>query len=134
MERRALLELASSLIAVAAAGCTGSEYFFTISNGTGVYVEAGLNMCPRITQVTTAPLEVGVGGYGVLHAEASDVDTDKVAFEWSATEGASITKPSAADTTYVCAAVGVKTLTLTVSDTHGCTDSYRVDVTCAKQQ
>lgn len=133
MDNRALLAALVGLVFPILCGCTGEEHVFQPAGQELLGIDASFNLCPRITRVTTAPLQVGVGGYGLLHAEATDFDGNgDLSFAWSAKGIARIVKPTVADTRYECAVAGNDTLTLTVSDADGCSDVYRVAVTCAK--
>jgi len=95
-------------------------------------VDGTFNYCPQITSLTVAPLSSGLGTPIVLTSTATDADADPVTFAWTATAG-TFANAAAASTTYVCTAVGSQTLTLTVSDGSGCTDTISANVTCVNE-
>jgi hypothetical protein len=69
MDNRAHLTAFTSLVFAFLTACTGEEHVFQPGARRRLLgIDASFNLCPRITLVTTAPLQVGVGGYGLLHA------------------------------------------------------------------
>jgi hypothetical protein len=130
----ALVVRGSALIGLAlcaACACTGQEEFYTSGHRSSlVLFDASFNVCPRITSATTAPLQMAVGGVGLLHGTGEDADGDTLRFNWTGTAGSRIARHGVADTAYQCAAVGDQKLTLTVTDRSGCDDKYEVVVTC----
>jgi hypothetical protein len=102
------------------------------SNEGKLAFDASLNACPRITRMSVAPLQLGIGGYGLLRARATDTETDpgSLSYRWHGTRGVHVVNARAASSSYVCTAPGAQTLTLTVTDEGGCDDVMTADVLC----
>jgi hypothetical protein len=84
--------------------------------------------CPEITSYEVAPLRLGPGETAQLSGTATDVDTDKLSYAWSAESG-TVGDSNSANTTYQCNALGIITLTLVVSD-GSCQDVVEAAVEC----
>lgn len=93
----------------------------------GVAITASTNNCPAITSQVVAPQAVSVGGKISVGATAADLDAaDTLVFAWS---GGNFDAPAAASTKFTCTSGGVKTLTVSVTDSK-CTTTASVDVNC----
>jgi hypothetical protein len=88
------------------------------------------NQCPELTWLFVAPLRTAVGGEIAVEAQATDPDGDKVKLTWSADQG-QFGKKSAGSTHYTCSKKGSRTLTLSFTDSGGCTMTKTVEVECA---
>jgi hypothetical protein len=126
-----------------APACQGSESFdihagettaivvvLSCSGTVKIGIQLALRYCPHLATYSAAPLTTSAGGTVALHATAVAYDADTgppVWFQWSATSG-SFSDPSAADTTYTCAA-GQQMLSVAVSN-GSCSDSVAIPVNC----
>jgi hypothetical protein len=104
-------------------------------SGTGsVGINGTTNVCPLIDAVSASPDEVAVGDTVSLTSAAHDPDNgpSPLSFQWMATSG-TFSDPSAPNPRFMCAAVGIATVTLTVSDgdaTPGCPATLTTLVSC----
>jgi hypothetical protein len=104
----------------------------TLPNGeVGVDITFQLNFCPVVEEFSATPEITVLMNPVALSALASDPDnTAPVTYAWSATSGA-ITAPTAANTTYICTAMGDHTVTLVVSDSDtACDQERQLRVSC----
>ncbi len=88
--------------------------------------------CPSITSAVAAPTQTSVGGTVGVSATAADPDLGE-AFSFSWSPAARFANPSSAVTSYLCAAAGWQTLTLTVADSRRptpCTANATLEVDC----
>jgi len=92
-----------------------------------VAVNGTTNNCPFVTSQVVAPQASSVGGKISVSATASDLDaTDVLTFAWT---GGTFDAASTAATKFTCTSGGVKTLTVSISDSK-CTTTASVDVNC----
>jgi len=106
-----------------------------VSGNGSVGIGADLNVCPVIDAVSVNPGEVPVGASVALTSAAHDPDSgpQPLSYQWTATSG-SFDNAASQNPAFTCSAVGVSTLTLTVSDgdgTAGCSATMTTSVTCA---
>jgi hypothetical protein len=95
-----------------------------------VKINVGFNTCPNITIITIDPVELEVGGDPAeLAVEAVDEDDDQMSVFWSASSGY-VTAPAEPETTYTCTVEGTKTITVTITDSNGCSDSAQTEIEC----
>lgn len=120
----------------ASSGTTGgaSSTGGTIDDGGAgageVKINVGFNTCPNITVVTIDPVELEVGGDPAeMTVEAVDEDDDQMAVFWGATSGY-VTAPAELETAYTCTLAGTQTITVTITDSNGCSDSAQTEVLC----
>lgn len=125
---------ALGLVAVTAAGCgdssSGGGDAGAPEGDSSILVNVSQNACPAIDVFVASPASVPVGGAIGLTASASDGNSDSLEYLWTASAGTFGSK-SVASTTYVCAAEGRQTITLTVSDRQ-CSREASVEVTCVR--
>jgi hypothetical protein len=96
---------------------------------TGVIgVMGSFNSCPTVTSYSGAPATISIGGSVAIAVSASDADGNALTFSWTAPSGtfADATAPS---TLFTCAAPGVTTLTVAVSDGM-CESGAALVITC----
>jgi len=121
------------------ANCTGSAGFDVTPGVTTpvdltlecVEVNADLDTCPVIDELSALPNQVSVGGTIALHAEVRDPDSgpSPPTYDWSTTAGT--LAGSGANVTLACTAAGTATVTLQTSDGGtDCAVSQSVTVTC----
>lgn len=119
--------------ASSATGGTTSTGGTTDDGGAGageVKINVGFNTCPNITILTIDPVELEVGGDAAeLAVEAVDEDDDTMSVFWSATSGY-VTAPAEPETTYTCTVEGTQAITVTITDSNGCSDSAQAEVEC----
>jgi hypothetical protein len=101
-----------------------------------VMVAGKLNLCPTIDAISANPGEAQVGGSIALTASAHDSDAapNPLSFAWTASNGATLSSPTAQNPTLNCAAPGTVTVTLTVTDGDplaSCADTRTAEVTCS---
>ena len=124
--------LAITALLLGGSGCGGGEHFTEPRRDAGPAKDAGgPDVCPEIALVIVAPLQTGVGGRGLLHAEAADAGT-VVSFDWFGTAGVRVAMGHAADASYTCVTQGHQTLTLQARTTSECKATYQIGIICAK--
>jgi hypothetical protein len=96
-------------------------------------VNGSFNFCPIITAAAVTPSEAAVGDTIAVSASAFDPDGDALDYAWTATSG-TFADASAANTAYTCTAAGSHSLTVTVDDGRGCTESLSVGVSCTGEE
>ncbi len=128
--------------------CTGSATFDVVENQTttvtvpiqctttppkrgNVLVNGTFLTCPTVSSMVVSPTSVAVGSTIQVNASAKDLGQGTLTYAWTATSDGTFANPGAAKTTYTCASVGSKTLTVTVSNV-SCNDTLSVDVTCTQ--
>jgi hypothetical protein len=85
------------------------------SEAGSVLVNAPTYSCASVSSVSASPAETNVGTSVALAASASGPTPTAIGYAWSAPTG-TFGAPNAAQTSYTCAAAGLITLTLRVSD------------------
>jgi acid phosphatase len=100
-----------------------------------VLVNGSINVCPLVDGVDASPAEAFVGATISLSATAHDSDhgPSALTYAWSAASG-TFGSPSAANTTFTCAAPGPVTVTVTVSDgdpSSSCADKSSTTINCS---
>ena len=109
----------------------------TRSTGT-VSINGTFDNCPSVTAAAAMPVTATVKGIINLQATGADLDGDGLSFRWRqstdvGTLGAvAMTSTRAATSTFACDAVGMTTLTVTVSD-GTCEDSASIPITCTSE-
>lgn len=104
----------------------------TPSNTGGIRLVGGTaNFCPTLTAMSNVPLPSTPLRSFEVEAEAVDLDSDPIAFQWTATAG-SFGVSTAAATTFDCDGIGDVDVTVSVSDDAfvDCSDSETMTVTC----
>ena len=94
-----------------------------------ISVNGTINVCPNIESVSANP---AVGNVIAIASAADDPDSgpQPISYQWTTTSG-TLSSASAQNPTLTCAAPGVASLTLTVSDGDpGCKATFNVQVTC----
>jgi len=97
-----------------------------ITTGT-IEVTGTFNICPQVLAAAADPTSTSTTA--ALTSNASDLNGDTLTVAWSATSG-TFADAAAGNTTYTCGSAGAQTLTVTVDDGKGCTNSKTVSVTC----
>jgi hypothetical protein len=131
-----------------AATCSGSAGFDVTAGATtsvpltidchlphdtgGVAIDAGINICPVLDDLSATPGEVSVGSAITLGAVAHDSDAgpSPISYQWSTSAGSLVSAGPGA--TLTCTAPGPITVTVSASDgTADCADSQQVSVSCS---
>ena len=99
-----------------------------------VAINGAIDLCPAIDALSVSPSQVAVGGTVALAASAHDADSgpSPLTYQWSATSG-SFNNAATASPTFTCAAAGLSTVTLTVSDGDtdaGCPATLTAQIAC----
>jgi hypothetical protein len=93
-----------------------------------VSVDGIFNYCPSTPTITATPSTATVGQAITVSADA--LDEDPVSFVWSAPSG-TFAATNQASTTFICTAPGTVTLSVSASDSQGCSGVIgTLDVTC----
>ncbi|HEY6475161.1 MAG TPA: PKD domain-containing protein [Polyangia bacterium] len=99
-----------------------------------VSVNGTVNICPTIDALSVSPSQVAVGSGVSLSGTAHDPDNGPaaLAYQWTASSG-TFSDATAQSPSFTCAAPGIATVTLTVSDgdsTSGCPATLSAQVVC----
>jgi len=104
-----------------------------LSSGTGsVSLDAGINICPVLDDLSATPTEVAVGSATTLGASGHDADAgpSPITYQWSTTAGELVSSGPGA--TLTCTAPGPATVRVSVSDgSVDCADSQQVTLNCS---
>jgi cysteine-rich repeat protein len=94
-------------------------------------INGSINQCPSVTAFSVQPLQQTIPGTITVTSSASDPENSTLVYTWadSAHDG-TFASASSASTTFTCVSKGTTTLTVSVDDGHGCTDSASVQVSC----
>jgi hypothetical protein len=125
--------------------CIGSASFSVTAGGTtavtvhlscheaattgSASVNGTLNLCPNIDSVSSNP---AVGNVIAISATADDPDNgpQPLSYSWTTSSG-TLSSATAQNPTFTCAAPGIASLTLAVSDGDpGCNSTFNLQVTC----
>jgi hypothetical protein len=93
-------------------------------------LEAAVNVCPVLDDLTASPLNLMVGGAATLTTAAHDSDNGPapLAYSWAA-NGLKLNGQTATTLRFACSSVGLVTLAASVTD-GACKDILSVKVSC----
>ncbi len=94
-----------------------------------VLVNGTINVCPQVGSVSSNP---PTGNTIAISSAAVDLDNgpQPISYQWTATSG-TLSSATAQNPTFTCAAPGLASLTLTVTDGDpGCGDTFNLQVAC----
>jgi hypothetical protein len=102
----------------------------SLAHKTGsVLVNGTINVCPQVSSVSSNP---PTGNVIAISSAAVDPDNgpQPISYQWTTTSG-TLGSATAQNPTFTCAAPGLASLTLTVTDGDpGCSDTFNLQVAC----
>ena len=128
--RASRFALALACCSFACGTSTHSEVYVDNDAGNDTQVASGVNVCPRIDGSWISPQRIRPGESANIVVRAVDPDlSDKLVCEWRAARG-TFNPSDDPVTSYSCSGLGTEPLTITVTDTHGCSSAMTISVEC----